>query len=503
MRIRRGSNKFDRPSREIGMDERQSVQKSKILMINIGSIPESLGGTEFYTHNVSKSLLQRGYDVTILTALDSMALQRYKVLRTKFEGIEVIKIANSPLHARSFSDHFKDNMIDDLFKEIIQNIKPDLIHFQHVAYLSGNLPEIAHQLHVPSIFTLHDYWYICFRSRLLRPDCGICPGPSEGARCATCDGESLPNPTAVSRSPHLLKFISHPVTRNLVTNTMAKIPQPVISQARNLLFKSPKQNGQAGSNPAPLLTENKHRYAFFKKQFQYPEFVLSPSHHLKQRYEEVGYREIMVLPLGYDQIEKVKTPPFNGQLKIVFIGNIERHKGVLVVLEELLTLQNNDRIKINIHGRAKDPTYFAEIKRFARQYPKTTIEFHGGFRSDQDLKRIFSQNHIMVFPSIWEENAPLVVREALLHGVPVVASNLGGVSEVIDDGVNGLLFDPYKQGDLLEKIQHILIEPDVLKSITQGARESHIESMADHVMKLTDLYNRAMSNHKKVNPDDK
>jgi glycosyltransferase involved in cell wall biosynthesis len=276
---------------------------------------------------------------------------------------------------------------------------------------------------------------------------------------------------------------------------MDKIPQSFISRARAFLFKGPRHNGQTHSDPFPLLTENKFRYDFFKRQFQYPKFVLSPSYHLKQRYEAEGYREILFLPLGFHQTDRVETPPFNGQLKIAFIGNIERHKGVAVILKELLTLQKLDRLKINIHGRAKDPTYFSEITRFARQYPKAMIEFHGGYRSDQDLKGIFSQNHVMVFPSIWEENAPLVVREALLHGVPVIGSKLGGVPEIIEDGANGFLFDPFVEGDLLKIIQQILDDPDMLEKITQGARNTQIERMADHVLKITNLYNSVLSDN--------
>jgi len=229
------------------------MQKPKILMVNIGFIPESLGGTEFYTHNLSKSLLQRGYDVTVLTALENMSKKRYNVIRTELDGIEVIKIANSPRQARSFAEHFTDPKIDDLFKEIIQEKKPNLIHFQHVAHLSGNLLKIAHQMNIPSIFTLHDYWYICFRSRLIRPEGGICPGPSEGTSCATCDDESVHNPMAITRSPLIMKTISNPVMKNFIANTMDKIPQPLVSQARSLLFKGPMKNGQASSNSAHML----------------------------------------------------------------------------------------------------------------------------------------------------------------------------------------------------------------------------------------------------------
>jgi glycosyltransferase involved in cell wall biosynthesis len=467
------------------------MQKPKILMVNLGFIPESVGGSEFYTHNLSKSLIQNGYEVAVLTALDDVSIRRYEVTKTVFEGMKVIKIANSPFYVRSFCEYFIDPNVDNLFRDIIIEEEPDLIHFQHVAYLSGNLVEIAHQMNVPSVLTIHDYWYICFRTRLLRPDCDICSGPSGGEHCATCTDDSAFNPMLVSRSPLFIKFISIPLVSKLMINLMDKIPQPLISQARSVLFKASKQDGNTQSTSASLLAENKFRYEFFKRQLQYPKFVLSPSFHLKKRYQDEGYRETLVLPLGYHQANKVETPTFNGKLKIAFIGNIERHKGVAVMLKELLDLQL-EKIQINIHGRAKDPTYFSEVKRFARQYPKGVVKFHGGYRSDQDLPAILSQNHLVVFPSIWEENGPLVVREALLHGLPVIGSNLGGVPEVIKDGVNGYLFDPFKPGDLLEKIKHVLRTPKVLENIAVGARNTKIEHMEEHVAKISNIYEQAI-----------
>ena len=63
-------------------------------------------------------------------------IEKMAIIRTEFEGIEVIKIANSPFYARSLYDHFIDVNIDDLFEDIISEKKPDLIHFQHVAYFN-------------------------------------------------------------------------------------------------------------------------------------------------------------------------------------------------------------------------------------------------------------------------------------------------------------------------------------------------------------------------------
>jgi len=99
---------------------------------------------------------------------------------------------------------------------------------------------------------------------------------------------------------------------------------------------------------------------------------------------------------------------------------------------------------------------------------------------------------MVVLPSLWEENYPLVVREALLYGTPVIGSNLGGVPEIIEDGVNGYLFDPYREGDLREKVQHILKNPSVLNRLSQGVGKTKIPSLQEHVEKVSHIYNLAV-----------
>ena len=188
---------------------------------------------------------------------------------------------------------------------------------------------------------------------------------------------------------------------------------------------------------------------------------------------------------------KVNTPkrqPVEQRLRITLIGMIERDKGVTVLLRELLRFDRLDAVEIHIHGKSRDTIYMSEVHKLAREYPGGTVMLHGAYRSDKELTAILSKAHVVVFPSLWEENYPLVVREALLHGVPVVGSKYGGVREVIENNVNGLLFDPYKNGDLLDKITSILSKPEILDHLSHGAAMTKIESMDYHVAKLCSLY---------------
>jgi len=470
-------------------------RKMKVLMVVLCFLPESVGGSEFYTYNLSQELRLRGYDVTVLAGLQDTTIERYTVIETTFEGLRVIKIVNSFYYARAFRDFFLDDRVNAIFKDLLGKERFDLVHFQHLPFLSGSLPEIAHGMKVPSVFTVHDYWYMCFRSQLLRPGHGPCPGPSGGVYCASCkevDAPSpiaVPNPIATPKVPFLGKIMDSPFVRNL--NLRERLSPAVKQKIKHVLYRQPVFEKAGEENPSdPILKEHTFRFEFFKRQFLYPRYVLSPSRHLKKRYEEVGYREFRHVPLGFYPSEKVESLVFHGILKIAYLGNVVPFKGAGVVVRELARLKkmHMHRVEAHIYGKPVNQSYYDEVRKAANQLPLGSVTFHGPYRSDVDMNRILSGMHLVVFPSLWEENYPLVVREALLHGIPVIGSRLGGVSEAIEDGVNGFLFDPYREGELAERIGFILDNPGALDKITQGARKTKIVSMDEHMEMMTGLY---------------
>jgi glycosyltransferase involved in cell wall biosynthesis len=99
----------------------------------------------------------------------------------------------------------------------------------------------------------------------------------------------------------------------------------------------------------------------------------------------------------------------------------------------------------------------------------------------QEVGRVLSAVDVVVVPSIWYEDAPLVIREAFLAGKPVVTAAFGGMQEWVEDGVNGLLFRQRDVGDLRQKLARFSADPDlverlsrncpVVKSISEDARE--------------------------------
>lgn len=464
--------------------------KPKVLMVVLCFLPESVGGSELYTYHLSKELVRRGHDVVVLAGLQDLAIERYTMLETSLDGLRVVKIVNSNHYACNFRDFFIDETVDRLFRDVVRRERPDVVHFQHVAYLSGNLPQVASELGVPSLFTLHDYWYMCFRSHLIRPGLGPCPGPNGGAYCASCHDPVVLSPSAAPRSRWLLRAVRSRAIAKL--NPRRWLSPAVVRRLKAALYRRPPTEGPTEvAADEETVREHVYRMEFFKRELGFPRFVLSPSEHLKRRYEEAGFPKIAHVPLGFYPAVKVPRPRFDGTLKIAYLGNVAPFKGAHVILREVLRLGNPGRVEVHIFGRSVDDAYYAQVNELARQLPAEGVVLHGGYRSDKELEEILSAVHLVVFPSLWEENYPLVVRETLLHGVPVIGSRLGGVPEAIEDGVNGFLFDPYCEGDLTEKLERILEDPALLERITEGARNTLVESMSDHVDKIAAMYREA------------
>lgn len=467
----------------------------KVMIVTHCFLPESIGGTEYYTLNLAKELIKKGWKVKVVSAMRDLTQKRYKVIEGRYEGIDVIKIINSPEFCTQFIEYFIDHNIDNVFRAILKTEKPDVVHFQHTAYLSARLPEVAHQLNIPCIFTLHDYWYMCYRSQLIRPAEGLCPGTSDGIYCATCFDTENPHIAGTPSFPILNKFLQTAVVRR--SNIKAWLSPRLKQTIKKVLYKKPRIKNPLTKEstyhyPNPELwsiLEHSFRIGFMKKQLLYPAVVVSPSMYLKKRYEKEGFREIMYVPHGFEPQQKIVNPPFNGKLILGYLSNIIPFKGADVILKELKHVRYKQRVELLFYGKVLDDIYQKKLEILANEYPDVKISFMGPYRGKDELKRVLSNIHAVVFPSLWEENHPLIIREALLYGVPVISSSLGGAPEAIEDGVNGFVFNPYKEGDFAEKINLILEKPEILRKITEGARITKIESMGNHVEKIIEFYN--------------
>lgn len=460
------------------------MKNKKILIVIHCFFPESVGGSENYTLNLSRELVARGWEVKIISGVKDLTKKRYRVTESSYEGINVIKINNPPELYAEFAEHFMNPRVDRIFREIVKRESPGIIHFQHTAYLSSRLPEISSQMKVPSVLTLHDYWYMCYRSQLLRPSEGICPGPSGGINCSTCyDPVHTPN---VLKVPMLNWILQLPIVRHV--DLKKRLSSEFKGKIKNILYRQISSPSYHPDKDSAAVREHINRIQFMKKQLLFPAFAISPSRYLKQRYEKEGFREILYIPHGFDPVKRIGNIPYNGKLVLAYLSNIVPFKGAEVILKELRFVSRRDGLKILLYGKVLDDTYQREIQTLAKTYPDADISFMGPYSGKDQLAKILANVHFVVFPSLWEENCPLVIGEALQYGTPVISTCFGGAPETVKDRENGFVFDPYKDGDLAGIINMLQDNPEMVQQVTKGAEESRLELIDEHIDKIENLY---------------
>ena len=160
--------------------------RMNILIVSNGYPPSDVGGVETYTAELARSLTHRGHTVKIFCRHSDLTSSDYGISTEYLDGVEVIRVVNDHKQASTFRQIFADLQLEQIFSNHIARERPNLIHFNHLIGLSARLPLIASEQGIPSVITLHDFWPICQRVKLMDWRGQICPGPRHGVDCSVC-----------------------------------------------------------------------------------------------------------------------------------------------------------------------------------------------------------------------------------------------------------------------------------------------------------------------------
>jgi glycosyltransferase involved in cell wall biosynthesis len=144
-------------------------------------------------------------------------------------------------------------------------------------------------------------------------------------------------------------------------------------------------------------------------------------------------------------------------LRFLYVGRLQANKGVSVLLEALEPLAKRYKLSLTVIGAGPDEV------RFRTRYASSSWVKFTGFVPQEVISNYMIQSDLLMIPSIWAENSPGVVVHALSLGLPVVGSNYGGIPELIDSGVNGLLVEPGNVEAWREEIDRLLSDPAIIE----------------------------------------
>jgi glycosyltransferase involved in cell wall biosynthesis len=168
---------------------------------------------------------------------------------------------------------------------------------------------------------------------------------------------------------------------------------------------------------------------------------------------------------------------------IGFIGTLSSYKGCHILIQAFKQL-NLPSLQLKIYGSPVHfPDYSAELRSLAAD--NDAIEFCGTFPNDQ-IADVLGQLDVLVVPSLWYENTPLVVYSALAAHCPVLASDFPGMSEVVLHEQNGLVFPAGDINALAEQLRLLASSPDLLTSLSAGCKPP--KSTVEYVNELEATY---------------
>ncbi len=318
---------------------------------------------------------------------------------------------------------------------LVDEVKPDLAHFHNIhGHLTTSIIEPLRRRGIPVVWTLHDYRFVCPNTTFL---CGT-------EICERC----LPR-----------KYY-------------------------NVVLHRCKKGSAAASLIAMLTT-------CYDRMTRVPARVsrfITPSRFLKEKLVEgrISPQKIRWIP-NFVDVAAFKTGGESDYF--LYFGRLSYEKGVDTLIDAVAGISMpGARLRIVGEGPASE-----DLERLARE-KGGNIEFMG-FRSGGELREILEGAQFIVVPSRWYENLPFSVMEAMASGKPVVATGIGGIPEMVEDGVNGFLFPLGDVNRLRGYLEKLIADPGLRKEMGLRGREK-AEQLYDrrgHYDKIMEVYGEALA----------
>lgn len=413
----------------------------KVLYVVHGFPPDTWAGTEVYTLNLAREIRARGHEVVVLArtpaaqSVEQGGPPDFSVREDAYEGLRVLRLVNRLQH-RSLKDSYQDERAEAAFRRVLALERPDVVHFQHLIHLSASLVHVAAEEGLPTLLTLHDYWALCARVQLIRPD-GVRCEENQGAGCFLCVKE-----------------------RHLDRIGAAKVAGAVLGPVAEIAA------GLAGRDEYKEMME---RHELVPAAYAAADLRVSPSRFLRKKFVDTAGFDAHALVysangMRTDHVKAVaKRPDPSGRVRFGFVGSLVWYKGGVTMLKAMQRLVGADCV-LNVFGDFKpdaDP-HHAELRALAGP----NVVFRGRFDNAR-LAEVYAEIDVLIVPSVWFENAPITIHEAHMLSTPVVASDIGGMAEFVRDGVDGLHFRAGDDVDLATKLARFVEEPGLAAELSR------------------------------------
>jgi glycosyltransferase involved in cell wall biosynthesis len=445
------------------------------LLYVVHSLPHiNQAGTEIYTQELMREIAKDGHHVFVVTRICDTKRKEYELTKKSVDGITIFTINNTFRDCLSFTMYFDNASIDAIFNKILDEVKPEIIHVQHLIFLSIGFLKIAKNRGIPLIFTLHDYWLFCPKWHLLKKDLSVCDKAYKGKFDTECQ-DCLRGAFIFSKNAKRLYWMMKSLLPAFLANYLKKT-----------YFRFRISN--SGSHQIDRLLRD--RRCRLETAISCIDVFLAPSAFLMEKFLfSYGVPEkVKLLRNGIPAPDSINNEinRSNMNIRLAYIGTILPAKGVHILIKAFKGIEGSN-LELKIFGDMRQYNGFEYYPSRLKELSVNDgrIKFMQEFNY-QRIDEVMRDIDILIVPSIWNENAPLVIQEALIRGIPVVASRIGGIPEVVNDGINGLLFRPGDADDLRSKLRLLIDSPELRMEIV-GYR-TPVKRIQDHAAEIGDIY---------------
>jgi len=393
----------------------------RVLLLPHRFPPHGRGGVETWAWLLRGALAAEGARVGVLTRDDRPAggAPPFSVVEAVDAQGPVFWLRHRHGDSRTFRDTWGDPRVEDAVARAVRAFRPDVLHVGHADGFGVAPFRVGRRLGVPVVCTLHDPKWLCVRGQMLRPPGTPCRTVDE-ARCVPCVASQL------DAGP--VRGLARRLAPGFLSTRLAARDREVAPTGRASTVGTRRW---------------RVRQAALRAALEGASALISPSRFLAERFAELGIRRtIDVCSNGLPSLAPAPLP--DGPLRIGWFGTDVPSKG----LEVLLAAAEDLPVEVHVHGVCTRPS-------------TERVRMHGPYDGDR-VHQLMAAVHAVCIPSTWEENQPYVALEARRAGRPLIAAALGGLPELVRDGVDGWLVAPGDVGSLKRRLRDLLADPGAL-----------------------------------------
>jgi glycosyltransferase involved in cell wall biosynthesis len=442
------------------------------IMIAVHGFPPTFAaGAELRAYRMARWFLGLGHKVRVICVEAIDHLGEFTFVDDELDDIPVRRLFFSfekvPSELRW---RFNNPWIGDQVEKYLLESKTQVMHLISGYLMSTSALKAAQRMNIPTVVTLTDFWFLCPRVTLWRTNGSLCEGPEGTLKCVRCLREE-------SRRYRL----------------PAQVAPKFVDSVWRWLAKHPTVGHYLGLPDE--LDAVEERQLVLREALDSVDVVICPSCFLQEVFIQSGVNpsRLVFARQGVDSSgeDVPQRRDDDGKLRIGYMGQLAKHKGVDVLFQAFQQVKGGDLSpELYVYGDLKQsPKYVSRLNRLRAGNERIIL---AGRYERHMVWQVLAELDVVIVPSLWYENSPNTILEALAAQVPVVASNLGGMAELVKHQVNGLLFTVGDADDLASQLQRLVDDVELLPRLRAGI--GPVKSIEQEMQELVQIYQRVLSN---------